>query len=213
MIIKNFDIKRLKSHKSSIYLFYGDNEGNKEKTVKNIFLDKFTGTIEKYDEKEVLNDLNNIISGFLNKSFFDDKKIVIVSRVSEKIVDFVNEILDRKIEDVKIILKSGTLEKRSKLRNLFEKENIDCKQNYKLFCDESLFDNYEIYMTNNIDIKKVENINACKDLYEKDYQYQSTAIKLTNTPFINLFYFSLSILVMAINEIKFNFNNKKRKIN
>ena len=43
--------------------------------------------------------------------------------------------------------------------NLFEKENIDCKQNYKLFCDESLFDNYEIYMTNNIDIKKVENIN------------------------------------------------------
>ena len=123
MIIKNFDIKRLKSHKSSIYLFYGDNEGNKEKTVKNIFLDKFTGTIEKYDEKEVLNDLNNIISGFLNKSFFNDKKIVIVSRVSEKIVDFVNEILDRKIEDVKIILKSGTLEKRSKLRNLFEKEN------------------------------------------------------------------------------------------
>ena len=97
--------------------------------------------------------------------------------------------------------------------NLFEKENIDCKQNYKLFCDESLFDDYEIYMTNNIDVKKVENINACKDLYEKDYQYQSTAIKLTNTPFINLFYFSLSILVMAINEIKFNFNNKKRKIN
>ena len=97
--------------------------------------------------------------------------------------------------------------------NLFEKENIDCKQNYKLFCDESLFDDYEIYMTNNIDVKKVKNINACKDLYEKDYQYQSTAIKLTNTPFINLFYFSLSILVMAINEIKFNFNNKKRKIN
>ena len=82
-----------------------------------------------------------------------------------------------------------------------------------MFCDESLFDDYEIYMTNNIDVKKVENINACIDLYEKDYQYQSTAIKLTNTPFINLFYFSLSILVMAINEIKFNFNNKKRKIN
>lgn len=123
MIIKNFDIKRLKSHKSFLYLFYGDNEGNKEKTVKDVFLNKFTGTIEKYDEKEVINNLNNIISSFLNKSFFEDKKIVIISRVSEKIVDFVNEILDRNIEDIKIILKSGTLEKKSKLRKLFEKEN------------------------------------------------------------------------------------------
>ena len=41
-----------------------------------------------------------------NKSFFEDKKIIIISRVSEKIYSLINDIKDKNIEDVKIIINS-----------------------------------------------------------------------------------------------------------
>ena len=58
----------------------------------------------------------------MNKSLFDDDKLIIISRASDKILKFVNEILERKIEKIKIIINSDNLEKKSKLRILFEKE-------------------------------------------------------------------------------------------
>jgi DNA polymerase-3 subunit delta len=48
--------------------------------------------------------------------------LIIISRTSDKILKLVNEILERKIEKIKIIINSDNLEKKSKLRNLFEKE-------------------------------------------------------------------------------------------
>ncbi len=127
MIIKNFDLKKLNSSESNFYLFYGENEGHKERLEKILFLSKFQGSVERYDEKEVLNDTETIISGFLNQSFFDKEKVIIISRVTDKILDFIKIVLDKNIHDIKIILKSGLLEKRSKLRTFFEKEkNIVC---------------------------------------------------------------------------------------
>ena len=127
MIIKNFDLKKLNSSESNFYLFYGENEGHKERLEKILFLNRFQGSVERYEEKEVLNDKEAIISGFLNQSFFDKEKIIIISRVTDKILDFIKVVLDKNIHDIKIILKSGLLEKRSKLRTFFEKEkNIVC---------------------------------------------------------------------------------------
>ena len=48
--------------------------------------------------------------------------MIIISRVSDKITKLIKELLDEKLEDVKIILKTGILEKKSKLRSLFEKD-------------------------------------------------------------------------------------------
>ena len=59
----------------------------------------------------------------MTKSLFDSKKILIISRVSDKISKYIEEINNREINDISIILKSGILEKRSKLRSLFEKNN------------------------------------------------------------------------------------------
>ena len=127
MIIKNFDLNKLNSSESNFYLFYGENEGHKERLEKILFLNRFQGSVERYEEKEVLNDKEAIISGFLNQSFFDKEKIIIISRVTDKILDFIKVVLDKNIHDIKIILKSGLLEKRSKLRIFFEKEkNIVC---------------------------------------------------------------------------------------
>ena len=127
MIIKNFDLKKLNSSEANFYLFYGENEGHKERLEKILFLSRFQGSVERYEEKEVLNDTETIISGFLNQSFFDNEKVIIISRVTDKILDFIKIVLDKNIHDIKIILKSGLLEKRSKLRTFFEKEkNIVC---------------------------------------------------------------------------------------
>ena len=122
MIIKNFDLKGLNSTQSNFYLLYGENDGHKEKLEKILFLNKFEGAVERYEEKEILNDKDIIISGLLNKSFFDKEKVIIISRVTDKILNFIKGIMNKNIEDTKIILKSGLLDKKSKLRTFFEKE-------------------------------------------------------------------------------------------
>ena len=58
----------------------------------------------------------------MNKSFFENKKLIIVSRTSEKIIKLVEEILNKNIDDITLILNSNRLEKKSKLRVFFEKE-------------------------------------------------------------------------------------------
>ena len=61
------------------------------------------------------------MSELINMSLFESKKILIISRVTDKLLKYIEEIIEKKISDIKIILKSGILDKKSKLRNLFEK--------------------------------------------------------------------------------------------
>ena len=51
---------------------------------------------------------------------FDDKKVITIRRCTEKIYQIIFEIVDYNMEDL-IIIDCGTLDKRSKLRNFFEK--------------------------------------------------------------------------------------------
>ena len=120
MIIKHFEFNKSVILNKNLYLLYGKNEGMQNEIIKTHFVNNFDGTIIKYEQDEFISNFENIISEILNKSLFDDQKIIIVSRVSEKITKFVDNILEKKIKDVKIIFKAGLLEKRSKLRILFE---------------------------------------------------------------------------------------------
>ena len=61
------------------------------------------------------------IMSLKNKSFFDDEKLIIIKDASEKIRNEIENLIQKKIDNVKIILVSATLDKKSKLRNLFEK--------------------------------------------------------------------------------------------
>ena len=132
MIIKNFEFDKLKSINLNIHLIYGNNEGIKQDIINNLYLKDFEGDLLKYDENEVLQNYEDIISSFLTKSLFQNKKIIIISRATEKLLNFVKDILDREIIDTKILIKSSTLEKKSKLRNLFEKEkNLVCTPVYE----------------------------------------------------------------------------------
>ena len=125
MIIKYFEIGKTDLNKSNFYLFYGKNDGLQNEIIKKSFLDNFQGNINRYDEKEFIENYNIIVTEVLTKSLFESEKIIIISRTSDKILKLIQEIFERDIKDIKFILKSGILEKKSKLRNFFEKnENL-----------------------------------------------------------------------------------------
>ena len=127
MIIKNFELKKLNKIDYKLILLYGENEGFKQKIINDFFIKSFEGEIQKYEEEEVFINYNEFIANLLNKSFFSDKKLLIFSRTSEKILKFIEEIILKDIKDLTIIINSKTLEKKSKLRIFFEKdENCAC---------------------------------------------------------------------------------------
>ena len=122
MIIKSFEVEKIKSIKNNLILLYGSNQGHKNQVIKELFEKLFDGEISRLDENEILNNYEEFISSLINKSLFEDDKLIVISRTSEKIIKLVNEILDRNIEKIKIIINSDNLEKKSKLRSLFEKD-------------------------------------------------------------------------------------------
>ena len=123
MIIKSFELEKIKSSQENLHLIYGNNEGIKNEIINEVYIKNFEGEVLKYDEQEILNNKDEFISNLLNRSLFLESKIIIISRSSDKLIDIINEILDREIIDTKIIIKCSNLEKKSKLRNLFEKGN------------------------------------------------------------------------------------------
>ena len=122
MIIKSFEIEKIKSNKSNFILLYGTNQGYKNQIINEQFKKLFKGEILRFDENEILKNYEEFVANLMNKSLFDDDKLIIISRATDKIFNFINEIIERKIEKIKIIINSDNLEKKSKLRNLFEKE-------------------------------------------------------------------------------------------
>ena len=122
MIIKNFELEKLKSTKVKKILFYGENEGYKNQIINNFFIKKFSENFEKYEENQILNNYEDFFSSLLNKSFFEKDKLLIINQASDKILKLVEEISSKNIDDVTLVINSGTLEKKSKLRKFFEKE-------------------------------------------------------------------------------------------
>lgn len=122
MIIKNFELEKLKSTKVKKILFYGENEGYKNQIINNFFIKKFSKNFEKYEENQILNNYEDFFSSLLNKSFFEKDKLLIINRASDNILKLVEEISSKNIDDVTLVINSGILEKKSKLRKFFEKE-------------------------------------------------------------------------------------------
>ena len=132
MIIKSFELSKLNSYKFNLHLIFGNNEGIKDDIIRDFYLKKFDGEILKYDEQEIFNNKEEFLSSLFTKSLFETSKLIIISRGTDKLASLVTEILENTIEDVKIIIKCSNLEKKSKLRNLFEKEkNIVCTPVYE----------------------------------------------------------------------------------
>jgi DNA polymerase-3 subunit delta len=122
MILKSFELNKIKLNNYKFYLFYGDNEGLKEENIKNLFEKNYQDKIHRYEEKEILDDINIFFNSVLTKSFFDNEKLIIINRATDKIKTIIEELMEKNPEDIQIILNSKNLEKKSSLRKLFEKE-------------------------------------------------------------------------------------------
>ena len=122
MILKSFELNKIKLNNYKFYLFYGDNEGLKEENIKNLFEKSYQDKIHRYEEKEILDNINNFFNSILTKSFFDNEKLIIINRATDKIRTIIEDLIEKNPEDIQIILNSKNLEKKSTLRKLFEKE-------------------------------------------------------------------------------------------
>ena len=120
MIIKSFDLNK-KSFKENFYLLYGENQGYKDQIIKSKFKDKYSECTYSYDENEILNNQESFYNELISKSFFEKEKLIIINRATDKIKDIIEEIIEKNISDLVLVLNSNTLIKKSKLRNLFEK--------------------------------------------------------------------------------------------
>jgi len=121
MIIKHFNLKKGIKKEIKFYLFYGKNIGLIEDLINDILKPIFSKNIFYYDETEVLSNLERFKENINNNSFFEDDKLIIINRATDKLLTIIQELSEQKIEKLNIIIKSGILEKKSKLRNFFEK--------------------------------------------------------------------------------------------
>ena len=120
MILKYFELNKLNLNNTNFLLLHGKNEGYKNEEIEKIS-EKLKRKIVSYDEKQVINNTVEFFEDNLNKSLFESKKIILINRCTDKIYKIIEELADRNINDIIFILNSDVLEKKSKLRNFFEK--------------------------------------------------------------------------------------------
>ena len=127
MIIKSFEIEKIKIKNIKNFLFYGENQGLKNQIIEDIFKKEHKENTYFYEENEILKNEDDFFNNVLSKSFFEDKKLIIINRVTDKIKDIIERLIEKKINDIIVILNANTLEKKSKIRSLFEKsKNAFC---------------------------------------------------------------------------------------
>jgi len=123
MILKSYETSKINTD-INLILFYGKNDGLKEVSIKEIIKNQ---TVLNYDQSEIIESQQNFFEEIYSHSFFEKEKTIIIKRASDKIVNIIEKIDLTKIGNTKIILDADNLEKKSKLRSVFEKEkNFVC---------------------------------------------------------------------------------------
>ena len=132
MILKSFEEKKINLVNQKIHLLYGENQGQINDFLRKVFRKNFENEIFTYDEVEVIKNENLVYEKLQTKSFFDEKKLIIINRSTDKIKNLIENIILKNFDDVNIVLTSSILEKKSKLRSLFEKnKELVCIPFYK----------------------------------------------------------------------------------
>tara|TARA_B100002019_G_C21239547_1_gene584699 strand:+ start:165 stop:1160 length:996 start_codon:yes stop_codon:yes gene_type:complete len=143
MILKSFEFNKINTDNYNFYLFYGENDGLKKEIISNNFEKAFDKKIYKYEENFILQNEKMFFDEILTSSFFEDKKLIIISESTNKLINIIDDLIQRDLKDIFIILIADKLEKKSRLRSKFEKEK-------DLVCVPFYSDNYQslLYLTN-----------------------------------------------------------------
>ena len=129
MIYKIFQLKKIPD-KSIFYLLYGKNEGLKTECINQI-LERNDGKVFNYEEKQIKDETESFYENVLSGSLFESNKVIIINRASDKIFEITQNLINRNLINIKIIINADILETRSKLRSLFEKnKDLVCIPTY-----------------------------------------------------------------------------------
>ena len=125
MIIKAFELEKLKKVNENFFLLYGDNEGLKNQVFEEVFTNDSKRKIQRFDENEILNNYDNFISSIINKSFFDESKLILIQRTTDKIIKLLNNLQNKNINDTTIVFNDVNL-KKSKLDLNLKRKTLIC---------------------------------------------------------------------------------------
>ena len=120
MILKYFELSKLNFSNTNFILLHGKNDGYKNEEINKI-AKNLKKKITSYDEKQIIDNIEDFYESNLNRSLFENEKIILINRCTDKIIKVIEELINKNINDTLFILKSEVLEKKSKLRNFFEK--------------------------------------------------------------------------------------------
>ena len=145
MLIKAYEISKKNLDTLNYFLIYGENFGLMKDLAKSVLelKEKKNGEYKKFEfeEEEIIKNQNNFYNLIFSGSLFDKKKVIFINRTTDKMFNLINEISKKDVKDILIFFKANQLEKKSKIRNLFEKDkNLVC-----IAC----------YLDSNLDLTKI----------------------------------------------------------
>jgi len=122
MIVKHFQLNKKNLLQKNFFLIYGNNRGLIQEITHDIIKTTINKNVHKYQEDDILKNENDFLEKIFNKSFFDNDKIFIIKKTTDKILNIIEKIVSKNLSEIFFIFLSETLEKKSKLRNFFEKD-------------------------------------------------------------------------------------------
>ena len=130
MILKTFELSKIRDG-TIFYLLYGKNDGLKSECIDKI-LKKTSGKVYNYNENQIKEEIETFYENILSGSLFEDSKIIIINRATDKIYEIIQDLINRNINNIKIIINAEILDTRSKIRSLFEKQkDLICIPTYQ----------------------------------------------------------------------------------
>ena len=157
MILKYFELNKNNLKNNKYFLLYGNNQGLIQDIIDKNLKPNLPQNIFKYEEAEILKNIDNFKQNIFNKSFFESEKLLIINRITDKSLEIIISILSSKLDDLYLILLSDSLEKKSKIRNYFEKEK-------DTICIPIYDDNLQTLNSIVINFMKKNNINISKQV-------------------------------------------------
>ena len=93
MIIKFFELKEKNIKNKKYFLLYGNNKGLIQETIKNKIEPLISTEAEKYEESQVIENPESFLEKIYNKSFFENEKLIIIFRATDKLLKFWRKLL------------------------------------------------------------------------------------------------------------------------
>ena len=123
MILKSYIVEQnidiLKKYKAT--LIYGENNGIKDDIKEEIRNKNKNSDVINFFENDLFKN-NLLYENIANRSLFTERKIIFIQEASDKIFEQIEECLEKENKEIKVYIFADKLEKKSKLRNLFEKD-------------------------------------------------------------------------------------------